>query len=145
MSKKIIIVIVIVLVTVGIVALTSQKTEEENTALPQSAESPTESIEESAEPTEENQIKEFTVTGTNYQFSLNEIRVNQGDTVRITFVNGGGLHDWKIDQFNAATSRLQEGRQETIEFVADQVGQFEYYCSVGNHRALGMKGTLIVE
>ena len=145
MSKKIIIVIVIVLVTVGVVALTSQKTEEENTALPQSAESPTESIEESAEPTEENQIKEFTVTGTNYQFSLNEIRVNQGDTVRITFVNGGGLHDWKIDQFNAATSRLQEGRQETIEFVADQVGQFEYYCSVGNHRALGMKGTLIVE
>ena len=145
MSKKIIIVIVIVLVTVGIVAFTSQKTEEENTALPQSAESPTESIEESAELTEENQIKEFTVTGTNYQFSLNEFRVNQGDTVRITFVNGGGLHDWKIDQFNAATSRLQEGRQETIEFVADQVGQFEYYCSVGNHRALGMKVTLIVE
>ena len=145
MSKKIIIVIVLVLVIVGVIVLTSQKTEEENTALPQNAESPTESIEESAEPTEESQIKEFTITGTNYQFSLNEIRVNQGDTVRITFISGGSLHDWTIDEFNVATSRLQEGQQETIEFVANQVGQFEYFCSVGNHRALGMKGTLIVE
>lgn len=145
MSKKIIIVIVLILVIVGVIALTSQKTEEENTALPQNSESPAESTEESTESTEKSQVKEFTLTGTNYQFSLNEIKVNQGDTVRITFVNGGGLHDWTIDEFNAATSRLQEGQQETIEFVADQAGQFEYYCSVGNHRALGMKGTLVVE
>jgi plastocyanin len=29
--------------------------------------------------------------------------------------------------------------------VADKKGTFEYYCSVGQHRALGMKGKLVVE
>jgi plastocyanin len=32
-----------------------------------------------------------------------------------------------------------------IEFVANKKGKFEYYCSVGEHRAMGMKGNLVVE
>ena len=32
-----------------------------------------------------------------------------------------------------------------VEFVASIAGTFEYYCSVGEHRAKGMKGNLIVE
>lgn len=91
------------------------------------------------------EVKEFRVVGTNYAFSETEIRVNKGDTVRIVFVNEGGFHDWVIDEFNAATQQIQEGSQETIEFVADQTGTFEYYCSVGQHRAMGMVGNLIVE
>jgi plastocyanin len=74
------------------------------------------------------------------------MRVNRGDTVRVTFINERGTHDWSIDEFAlAGTAVLQEGEQETIEFIADQAGEFEYYCSVGNHRELGMVGTLIVE
>lgn len=90
-------------------------------------------------------VKSFTITGSNFQFSPAELRVKQGDTVRLTFVNGSGVHDWKLDEFSAATKVLQNGEQETIEFVADRAGEFEYYCSVGNHREMGMKGTLIVE
>ena len=91
-------------------------------------------------------VKEFTVEG-NAQFRFNptEIRVNQGDTVRVTFKNAGGVHDWKLDQFNVATEVLQAGQEETVEFVASQAGTFEYYCSVGNHRAMGMVGNLIVQ
>ena len=33
----------------------------------------------------------------------------------------------------------------TAEFTADKVGSFEYYCSVGSHRSMGMKGVLKVE
>lgn len=90
-------------------------------------------------------VKSFTVTGANFQFSPAEMRVQQGDTVRVTFVNSAGVHDWKLDEFNAATQVLQAGQQETVEFVADQAGEFEYYCSVGNHRQMGMVGKLIVE
>ncbi|PIR96730.1 MAG: hypothetical protein COT91_05100 [Candidatus Doudnabacteria bacterium CG10_big_fil_rev_8_21_14_0_10_41_10] len=91
------------------------------------------------------EIKEFAVTGIPFEFSLSEIRVNKGDTVRIAFTNGQGTHDWVIDEFNARTNILQTEQTETIEFVADQTGEFEYYCSVGNHRQLGMKGILIVQ
>lgn len=90
-------------------------------------------------------VKEFAVTGANFAFTPKEIRVKQGDTVRITFTSGSGLHDWNLDEFNAATNVVASGKSEAIEFVADKAGEYEYYCSVGNHRAMGMVGKLIVE
>jgi len=89
-------------------------------------------------------VKEFTVTGKNFAFDATTLAVNKGDTVRITFKNMEGFHDWKIDEFNASTKQLKSPGEETIEFVADKAGSFEYYCSVGKHRAMGMKGTLTV-
>lgn len=89
-------------------------------------------------------VKEFNVTGTNYAFSPNTITVNKGDTVKINFVDADGVHNLVIDGYNVATNIIRDG-QDTIEFVADKAGQFEYYCSVGSHRDLGMTGTLIVK
>lgn len=101
--------------------------------------------EESASGGETPAVREFTVAGRNYSFTPATIRVKKGETVRITFESAGGIHDWKIDEFNAATKQIASGQSETIEFVADKVGTFEYYCSIGSHRAQGMVGTLIVE
>lgn len=89
-------------------------------------------------------VKEFTVSGSSYKFDPPSLTVSKGDTVKITFNNSGGMHDFQIEEFNAKTKILQSGESETIEFVADQIGTFEYFCSVGNHRAMGMKGNLIV-
>lgn len=93
----------------------------------------------------EEEVKEFSVTGSNFEFSVTEIRVKKGDTVKIVFNVTEDLHDWVIDEFNAKTARLEAGGSEVIEFVADQAGEFEYYCSVGTHRQIGMVGKLIVE
>jgi len=90
-------------------------------------------------------VKEFKLEAVNFSFSEKEIRVKKGDTVRITVVNAGGFHDWVLDEFELATERLQAGESQTIEFVADKEGEFEYYCSVGTHRAQGQVGTLVVE
>lgn len=89
--------------------------------------------------------KVFTVTGRNFAFSLQEIRVKKGDTVTINFSSVEGFHDFTIDEFNARTERVQAGQSSSVTFVADKAGTFEYYCSVGSHRALGMVGRLIVE
>ena len=62
----------------------------------------------------------------------------------ITLKNAGGTHDLTIDEFNKATPRTNAGQQATITFIADKEGSFEYYCSIGPHRALGMKGILTV-
>lgn len=92
----------------------------------------------------------FKLTGENFKFIMDgteapELRVKQGDLVRIEFTSTQGFHDWAVDEFDAATTQVQTGGSTSVEFIADQKGTFEYYCSVGQHRANGMFGNLIVE
>ncbi len=89
-------------------------------------------------------IKEFTVEGFNFGFTPKTLSVKKGDRVRIIFKNTGGMHDFRIDEFNVKTMVIQGGAQDTIEFTADKAGTFEFYCSVGTHRQMGMKGTFTV-
>lgn len=90
-------------------------------------------------------IRTFDITAKNYTFSMNEIRVKKGEKVKIVLKNEQGFHDWTVDAFQAKTAQISQGNTASIEFVADKVGTFEYYCSVGQHRQLGMKGNLVVE
>lgn len=91
------------------------------------------------------QVKIVNIEGGSFFFNPNEIRVKKGETVKIVFTNSGGTHNWVIGEFNAQTKIIPTGETVEVEFVADKKGEFEFYCSVGNHRALGMVGTLIVE
>jgi len=98
----------------------------------------------------ENNVKTFVLDGENFKFIMNgfdnpELKVNEGDTVRIEFKSVGGFHDWVLDEFNAATEKVNEGGLTFVEFIANKKGTFEYYCSVGQHRANGMKGVFVVE
>lgn len=90
-------------------------------------------------------VKEFTVHAGNFQFDVNKITVNKGDRVKINFINDEGFHDWVIDEFNARTKQIKAGESESIEFNATQTGTFQYYCSVGSHRQMGMVGQFIVQ
>lgn len=90
-------------------------------------------------------VKIFSLTGRNFAFSQTEIRVKKGDKVKIDFQSTEGFHDWTVDGFSAKTAQVNTGGKSSVEFVADKAGTFEYYCSVGTHRALGMVGKLVVE
>jgi len=85
------------------------------------------------------------ITGDNFSFSQKEIRVKKGDTVQIELTSVDGFHDWVVDEFDARTKQVKSGNTDIITFVANRTGSFEYYCSVGSHRQLGMVGKLIVE
>lgn len=92
----------------------------------------------------------FNLAGENYKFLMDgvenpELRVKEGDTVVINFISTSGFHDWVVDEFDAATAKVQTGDTTSVTFVAEKKGEFEYYCSVGNHRQQGMVGKLIVE
>ena len=87
---------------------------------------------------------EITVENRGMTFTTEVIKVKKGTTVVLTYVNRGGFHDWVLDEFDAATDQIGAGKSSTVEFVADRTGEFEYYCSVANHRARGMVGTFIV-
>lgn len=90
-------------------------------------------------------VKEFTISGKNFSFTPSSITVKKGDRVKITFNNTDGFHDFVLDEYGVATKQAKAPASEVLEFTADKVGSFEYYCSVGSHRAMGMKGTLKVE
>lgn len=90
-------------------------------------------------------VKEFTVEGKNFSFAPSTMTVKKGDKVKITFKNSEGFHDFKIDEYGVATKQAKAPAEEVLEFTADKVGSFEYYCSVGQHKAMGMKGVLVVE
>jgi plastocyanin len=89
--------------------------------------------------------KEVEMVGSNYKFVPNEVRVKKGSMVRLNFKNDSGRHDFVLDEFEVKTDELGEGEEQEVEFVADKVGSFEFYCSVGNHRQMGMVGRLVVE
>jgi len=120
--------------------------EEENTENPEGA---TDSMTQDGEIAEGDSmaesVKTINLTGKNFAFSQNEIRVKKGDRVKIVLTSQDGLHDWVVDEFNAATEQVMTSNTSSVEFVADKVGTFEYYCSVGRHREMGMKGNLIIE
>ena len=87
----------------------------------------------------------FNIDSFSFGYSMEEIRVKEGDTVTINLTNSGGMHDWVVDEFSAATDVIPAGGATSVTFVAGKAGTYEYYCSVGNHRERGMVGTLIVE
>ncbi len=96
------------------------------------------------------EILTFLLTAEGREFYLDgeenpDIVVNQGDEVLIELMSEEGVHDLIIDEFGVDTGQLMEGESEAIQFTADRVGEFEYYCSVGTHRADGMYGNFIVE
>ena len=98
-----------------------------------------------SEPVVASTSKEFTVVGSNFKYDVKTIKVKKGDTVKIIFKNAEGFHDFIIDEFDVATNQIGAEEEDEIEFVADKVGTFEYYCSVGQHRKNGMVGKLVVE
>lgn len=149
MNKSIVglLVLLALVIVAGIFFLTGQTRVTERQITQPSPEITAAVVEEEASETltEPATVKEFNIEGKSFEFSQTELRVKKGDQVRINFNNTQGVHDLTIDELNVATKIIQVGQSDTVEFVADETGVFEFYCSVGNHRQLGMVGKLIVE
>lgn len=100
---------------------------------------------ESASVMMEDGAQAVTVEGGNFYFKPNEIRVKAGTPVKLTFKNAQGFHNFVIEELDVKSKQITAGNSEVIEFTPTKKGSYEFYCSVGQHRQMGMKGTLIVE
>ncbi len=76
-------------------------------------------------------------------FSLKEMVVKKGDKVKIIITNTAGTHDFVVDAYGIKVE-TPLNVPTVVEFTADKVGTFEYYCSKYNHRSIGQVGTLRV-
>lgn len=76
-----------------------------------------------------------------------DLTARLGDTIRLTLINDSpDAHDLQIDEFEVSSGEITAVEQTaTIEFVADQLGMFNYYASLPGQREAGLEGTLRVE
>lgn len=153
MGKQVLVIAVLVLLVLGVggwFLMNSNKTQTSNSEVVQTTSQPdsdtvTTNNTSTSDSTSSGQVKELTVTGSSFKFEPSNLTVNKGDKVKITFKNSGGMHNFVIDEFNVKTKVIPAGQEEVVEFTADKAGTFEFYCGVGNHRAMGMKGMLEVK
>jgi len=90
-------------------------------------------------------IKTIKVEAGSYYYKPNIITVKKGEKVKIIMNSVSMMHDFNIDELGVKMPIVKNGDTGTVEFTADKVGTFEYYCSVGQHRQMGQVGQLTVE
>ncbi len=90
--------------------------------------------------------REICIEGSEFTFSLASLTLKKDEKVRLKFINTGKMmHDFVVDELSVSTQKISSGQTDVIEFTPDKTGTFEFYCSIGEHRAKGMKGMLTVE
>ena len=107
-------------------------------------------------------VQTIDVMAKKYEFDPSTIRVKQGTRVQLKIRATDHAHGFKISEmpdgvdtkgnpglvFASAQdcTKIEEGKSETVEFVAQTSGRYSFRCCVHcgwHHR--GMKGELIVE
>ncbi|MFI5340775.1 MAG: c-type cytochrome [Candidatus Methylomirabilales bacterium] len=78
-------------------------------------------------------------------WSRDRIVVNRGEWVRLRIRSEDVVHGFAIGRLGVDVGPIEPGKTATVEFVADQVGEFTFYCTTWcdpNHPR--MRGTLEV-
>ena len=127
-----------------------QNNDNENTAetLPQDDNQLDKSQEEAGTPTEQLETISYSLDMTNFAFTPNTITAKPGQNVKVAIESIEGNHDFVIDELDVSTLVVSTGNRTEVSFqVPSDITpgtSYEFYCSVGSHRALGMVGTFIV-
>ena len=119
-------------------------------------------VPQAAQPASAGETQVINVTAKKYEFEPATIRVKQGTRVQLRITATDHAHGMKISQtaeggdsqakpglvFSGPQdcTRIEEGKTETVEFVAQAPGTYPFRCCVHcgwHHKA--MKGAVVVE
>jgi uncharacterized cupredoxin-like copper-binding protein len=92
------------------------------------------------------EAESVTATEADFSISLDDDHLKAGN-LRITVKNDGhATHDLVVEQNGSrlAKSDVVSPGDSTTLTVALQPGTYVFYCSIGNHRAMGMQTTVTV-
>jgi plastocyanin len=79
-----------------------------------------------------------------FAYSVKKITASADSELVLEVTNVQGVHDFVIDELGVSSGRLPVGKTVRLQIPTDKPGSYQYYCSVGNHRELGMVGTLVI-
>lgn len=141
--KNVVIVLAIVAILGGAIYFAQNKSSEQPSTNMQSEQTTTQTDtnKESMESTDETVIE---MEAGSFYYTPNVITAKKGEKIRIVMKSVSMMHDFVIDELGVKMPVVKDGDTGTVEFVADKVGSFEYYCSVGQHRANGQIGTITI-
>ncbi len=107
----------------------------------------TPSISPTLTPTPSN-VKEVTMNAFEYTFEPATLgQVKAGTQVQLTITNTGNAdHDFVIDELGVNSGIITPNDSKVVTFTipVNQANSYTYYCSIGNHRSMGMQGTIEV-
>ncbi len=107
-----------------------------------SASSPAAGADQSSQP-----ASTLTATEVDFAIELSETELTAGSYTVEVSNEGAGSHDLVIEDADgtevAASEVMPPGRSGTVE-VDLEPGEYVFYCSVGNHRSMGMELTVTV-
>jgi len=86
-----------------------------------------------------NEVKEFRIQATRFNYGPDVIRAKRGEKIKLTIDNIDTLHGIRIPDLGISGN-------ESLEFVVDKLGEFNWYCNNycgGAHSQ--MQGKLIIE
>jgi len=72
--------------------------------------------------TEDKNVREIRINAQRFNFSPENIEVNQEEKIRLVINNIDATHGIKIPELNLAGNNI-------IEFTADKKGTFQFYCN----------------
>lgn len=79
-------------------------------------------------------ITERRITGWNYWQSrfdrCDEIKVREGDRVVLRLISGDVHHGFALPAFGINDGVIRPGDVTVMEFVADKVGSFKFFCTI---------------
>lgn len=84
------------------------------------------------------------VEGGGFYYDPNVIEATVGEPITVKLNSVDMQHDFVIDELNVQSEVIPGGSSTEVTFTPTEAGEYEFYCSVGNHRAQGMVGTLVV-
>jgi heme/copper-type cytochrome/quinol oxidase subunit 2 len=88
--------------------------------------------------------RELTITIKDFRFDPERIEVVQDDLVRLTLRSGDIAHSFNVDEYRIAR-RVPAGGTTVVEFRADRLGTFPYYCNLTSEAGHAQsRGQLIV-
>lgn len=88
--------------------------------------------------------RELTITAADFRFTPDRIEVVQDELVRILLRSGDIAHSFNVDEYRIA-KRVAAGGTVLIEFRADRLGTFPFYCNLTSEPGHDqMRGQLVV-
>ena len=88
----------------------------------------------------------ITATEADFSITLDEDTLTAGDYAIEVVNDGGATHDLVVERDGedvAGTDTIAPGESTTLNVTLDE-GEYIFYCSIGNHRAMGMEVTVQV-